>query len=196
MKRVIALAILLSLIGNSQALPEGIGDRADDGCLCHGGSDDSTTVSLVGLPEMYNSSMEYNLTLTIESPVELNEVQGGFRILISQGELIGEGWQILDEGYTHTTEINDRRQWDAVWVAPEADDELATFVIHGNAVNGNGAVSDDEWNSITIAIPGPNYTDEVVTPELSTKEISDIQITVGVIGIIALCALAFYAIKD
>tara|TARA_B100000405_G_scaffold161733_1_gene112912 strand:+ start:134 stop:724 length:591 start_codon:yes stop_codon:yes gene_type:complete len=196
MKRVIALAILLSLIGNSQALPEGIGDRADDGCLCHGGSDDSTTVSLVGLPEVYNSSMEYNLTLTIESPVELNEVQGGFRILISQGELIGEGWQILDEGYTHTTEINDRRQWDAVWVAPEADDELATFVIHGNAVNGNGAVSDDEWNSITIAIPGPNYTGEVVTPELSTREISDIQITVGVIGIIALCALAFYAIKD
>ena len=196
MKRVIALAILLSLIGNSQALPEGIGDRADDGCLCHGGSDDSTTVSLVGLPEMYNSSMDYNLTLTVESPVELNEVQGGFRILISQGELIGEGWQILDEGYTHTTEINDRRQWDAVWVAPEADDELATFVIHGNAVNGNGAVSDDEWNSITIAIPGPNYTGEVVTPELSTKEISDIQITVGVIGIIALCALAFYAIKD
>ena len=196
MKRVIALAILLSLIGNSQALPEGIGDRADDGCLCHGGSDDSTTVSLVGLPEMYNSSMEYNLTLTIESPVELNEVQGGFRILISQGELIGEGWQILDEGYTHTTEINDRRQWDAVWVAPEADDELATFVIHGNAVNGNGAVSDDEWNSITIAIPGPNYTGEVVTPELSTREISDIQITVGVIGIIALCALTFYAIKD
>ena len=196
MKRVIALAILLSLIGNSQALPEGIGDRADDGCLCHGGSDDSTTVSLVGLPEVYNSSMEYNLTLTIESPVELNEVQGGFRILISQGELIGEGWQILDGGYTHTTEINDRRQWDAVWVAPEADDELATFVIHGNAVNGNGAVSDDEWNSITIAIPGPNYTGEVVTPELSTKEISDIQITVGVIGIIALFALAFYAIKD
>lgn len=196
MKRVIALVILLSLIGNSQALPEGIGDRADDGCLCHGGSDDSTTVSLVGLPEMYNSSMEYNLTLTIESPVELNEVQGGFRILISQGDLIGEGWQILDEGYTHTTEINDRRQWDAVWVAPEADDELATFVIHGNAVNGNGAVSDDEWNSITIAIPGPNYTGEVVTPELSAKEISDIQITVGVIGIIALCALAFYAIKD
>ncbi|MAX46122.1 MAG: hypothetical protein CMB24_04910 [Euryarchaeota archaeon] len=196
MKRVIALAILLSLIGNSQALPEGIGDRADDGCLCHGGSDDSTTVSVDGLPEVYNSSMEYNLTLTIESPVELNEVQGGFRILISQGELIGEGWQIIDEGYTHTTEINDRRQWDAVWVAPEADDELATFVIHGNAVNGNGAVSDDEWNSITIAIPGPNYTGEVVTPELSTREISDIQITVGIIGIIALFALAFYAIKD
>ena len=196
MKRVIALAILLSLIGNSQALPEGIGDRADDGCLCHGGSDDSTTVSVDGLPEVYNSSMEYNLTLTIESPVELNEVQGGFRILISQGELIGEGWQIIDEGYTHTTEINDRRQWDAVWVAPEAGDELATFVIHGNAVNGNGAVSDDEWNSITIAIPGPNYTGEVVTPELSTREISDIQITVGIIGIIALFALAFYAIKD
>ena len=124
MKRVIALAILLSLIGQSQALPSGNGDRANDGCLCHGGSDDTTIVNLSGLPAAYNSSVEYNLTLTIESPVELNEVQGGFRVIISQGELIAEGWQVMDGGYTHTTEINDRRQWKAVWVAPEADDEL------------------------------------------------------------------------
>ena len=56
MKRVIALAILLSLIGQSQALPSGIGDRANDGCLCHGGSDDTTVVNLSGLPETYKSS--------------------------------------------------------------------------------------------------------------------------------------------
>ena len=74
MKRVIALAILLSLIGQSQALPDGIGDRANDGCLCHGGADDTTSVNLSGLPGVYNSSVEYNLTLTIESPVESNIV--------------------------------------------------------------------------------------------------------------------------
>ena len=196
MKRVIALAILLSLIGQSQALPSGIGDRANDGCLCHGGSDDTTIVNLSGLPEAYNSSVEYNLTLTIESPVELNEVQGGFRVIISQGELIAEGWQVIDGGYTHTTEINDRRQWEVVWVAPEADDELATFVVHGNAVNGNENANGDEWNSLSIAIPGVNYTGEVTTPDITGKEVTGIQLAVGAIGVIALLSLAFYAIKD
>ena len=196
MKRVIALAILLSLIGQSQALPTGIGDRANDGCLCHGGSDDTTIVNLSGLPETYNSSEEYNLTLTIESQVELNEVQGGFRVIISQGELIADGWQIMDNGYTHTTEINDRRQWEVVWVAPEADDELATFVVHGNAVNGNGNANGDEWNSLSVAIPGTNYTGEVTTPEITGKEVTGIQLAVGAIGVIALLSLAFYAIKD
>ena len=196
MKRVIALAILLSLIGQSQALPSGIGDRANDGCLCHGGSDDTTIVNLSGLPEAYNSSVEYNLTLTIESPVELNEVQGGFRVIISQGELIAEGWQVMDGGYTHTTEINDRRQWEVVWVSPEVDDELATFVVHGNAVNGNGNANGDEWNSLSIAIPGTNYTGEVTTPEITGKEVSGIHLAVGAIGVIALLSLAFYAIKD
>jgi len=196
MKRVIALAILLSLIGQSQALPSGIGDRANDGCLCHGGSDDTTIINLSGLPETYNSSMEYNLTLTIESPVELNDVQGGFRVIISQGELIGEGWQVIDEGYSHTAEINDRRQWEVVWVAPEVDDELATFVVHGNAVNGNGNANGDEWNSMSVAIPGANYTGEVITPDITGKELTGIQLAVGAIGIIALISLAFYAIKD
>lgn len=196
MKRVIALAILLSLIGQSQALPNGIGDRANDGCLCHGGSDDTTIINLSGLPETYNSSVEYNLTLTIESPVELSDVQGGFRVIISQGELIAQGWQVIDGGYTHTAEINDRRQWEVVWVAPEADDELATFVVHGNAVNGNGNSNGDEWNSMSISIPGVNYTGEVTTPDVTGKEVNGIQLAVGAIGIMALLSLAFYAIKD
>ena len=140
--------------------------------------------------------MEYNLTLTIESPVELNDVQGGFRVIISQGELIGEGWQVIDEGYTHTAEINDRRQWEVVWVAPEVDDELATFVVHGNAVNGNGNANGDEWNSMSVAIPGANYTGEVTAPDITGKELTGIQLAVGAIGIIALISLAFYAIKD
>lgn len=196
MKRVIALAILLTLIGQSQALPSGIDDRANDGCLCHGGSDDTTIINLSGLPEVYNSSVEYNLILTIESPVESNDVQGGFRVIISQGEMIAEGWQIMDGGYTHTDEINDRRQWEVVWVAPEADDELATFVVHGNAVNGNGNSNGDEWNSMSIAVPGVNYTGEVTTPDVTAKEVTGIQLTVGVIGIVVLLSLAFYAIKD
>ena len=89
-RQVLALLFILVLAGQSYAFPTGADDRGDNGCLCHGGSDDSTTVTLTGLPEMYNSSQEYNVTLTIESPVEMNEVQGGFRILVSHGEMVGE----------------------------------------------------------------------------------------------------------
>ena len=150
-RQVLALLFILVLAGQSYAFPTGADDRGDNGCLCHGGSDESTTVTLSGLPEMYNASQEYNVTLTIDSPVEMNEVQGGFRILVSHGELVGEGWQIIDNGYTHSSDINDRRVWDAVWIAPEESDKLATFVIHGNAVNGNDEASGDEWNSQSIA---------------------------------------------
>tara|TARA_B100000767_G_scaffold275160_1_gene310762 strand:- start:2656 stop:3288 length:633 start_codon:yes stop_codon:yes gene_type:complete len=196
-RRVLPLLIFLALLGHSQALPTGVNDKGNDGCLCHGGSDESTIVTLSGLPEVYNSSQGYNVTLTIESPVEKNEVQGGFRILISQGELVGEGWQIIDNGYTHTSEINDRRVWDAVWIAPEETDKLATFVIHGNAVNGDNSAlgNGDEWNSQSIAIPGPDYTGEVIEPEISNS-VSNAQLGVGILAITAVIGLTIFAIKD
>ena len=195
MRQLLALLFILVLVGQSYAFPTGADDRGDNGCLCDGGSDDSTTVTLTGLPGMYNSSQEYNVTLTIESPVEMNEVQGGFRILVSHGEIVGEGWQDIDNGYTHTSEINDRRVWDAVWIAPEETDKLATFVIHGNAVNGNDEASGDEWNSQSIAVPGPNYTGEVEAPELSSAP-NNFKLAIGGIAVALVLGLAILAVKD
>ena len=195
MRQLLALLFILVLAGQSYAFPTGADDRGDNGCLCHGGSDDSTTVTLTGLPEMYNSSQEYNVTLTIESPVEMNEVQGGFRILVSHGEIVGEGWQDIDNGYTHTSEINDRRVWDAVWIAPEETDKLATFVIHGNAVNGNDEASGDEWDSQSIAVPGPNYTGDVAAPELSSSP-NNFKLAIGGIAVALVLGLAIIAVKD
>ena len=195
MRQLLALLFILVLAGQSYAFPTGADDRGDNGCLCHGGSDDSTTVTLTGLPEMYNSSQEYNVTLTIESPVEMNEVQGGFRILVSHGEIVGEGWQDIDNGYTHTSEINDRRVWDAVWIAPEETDKLATFVIHGNAVNGNDEASGDEWDSQSIAVPGPNYTGDVAAPELSSSP-NNFKLAIGGIAVALVLGLAILAAKD
>ena len=197
-RQILALLFILVLAGQSYAFPTGADDRGDNGCLCHGGSDDSTTVTLSGLPEMYNSSQEYNVTLTIESPVEMNEVQGGFRILVSQGEMVGEGWQILPDdsnGYTHTSEINDRRVWNAVWIAPEETDKLATFVIHGNAVNGNEEASGDEWNSQSIAVPGPDYTGDIAAPELSSSP-NNFKLAIGGIAVALVLGLAILAVKD
>ena len=194
-RHVLTMLFFLVLIGQSYAYPTGVDDRANDGCLCHGGSDDTTIVTLVGLPEVYNSSQHYNVTLTIESPVEMNEVQGGFRILISQGEFEAEGWQVIDNGYTHTSKINDRRAWDAVWIAPEESDKLATFVIHGNAVNGNDEATGDEWNSQSLAVPGPDYTGEVVAPEIESSP-SNVKLGIGAIAVSLMLGLAIYAVKD
>ena len=194
-RQVLALLFILVLAGQSYAFPTGADDRGDNGCLCHGGSDESTTVTLSGLPEMYNASQEYNVTLTIDSPVEMNDVQGGFRILVSHGELVGEGWQIIDNGYTHSSDINDRRVWDAVWIAPEESDKLATFVIHGNAVNGNDEASGDEWNSQSIAVSGPDYTGDVTAPQLSSSP-NDFKLAIGGIAVALVLGLAILAVKD
>ena len=196
MRRVLALLILLSMLGQIQASPEGIDDIADDGCVCHGGIDDTVSVILDGLPDEYNSSEEYNITLTIESEIEVNEVQGGFRILISEGEIIGDGWQYIKGGYTHTGEINDRRVWNAVWIAPAENDALATFVIHGNTVNGNNEVSGDEWNSLSIAVPGTEYTGDKSAPELTNSSIKSSQIIVAVLAAIILIVLTVPVIRD
>ena len=195
MRRLFVLAMVLVFVGQTQAMPDGIDRRGDDGCLCHGGSDDTTTIILEGLPNEYNSSQQYNITLSIESPVERNNPQGGFRIIISQGEIIADGWQFKDGGYTHTEEITDRRQWDAVWVAPSEDDLLATFIVHGNAVNGDGTVSNDEWNSRSVAVPGPNYDGDVSAPVINSGP-SNSQIAVASLAVLILLSLTVIAVRD
>ena len=196
MRRLITALLLISLLGQIQALPNGVDGRGDNGCVCHGGADDSTSVTLEGLPEEYNSSQEYNITLTIDSPVEMNDVQGGFRIIISEGEIIGDGWQFLGDGYTHSEEINDRRVWDAVWIAPAEEDALATFIIYGNAVNGDGsASSEDEWNSQSLAVPGPEYTGDASPLDLSYSVTSS-QKAIAAIALLGVIVLAVVAIRD
>ena len=194
MKRLLLMAVLLIIISQVEAAPQGIGSIGDNGCVCHGGSKENTTVALFGLPEVYNSSQVYNLTLSIDSPLEKNNPQGGFRILVSHGEIVGDV-QELEDGYTHSESTNNRRVWEFNWTAPDSDTEMVTFIVHGNAVNGNGEPSGDEWNSNSYAVPGTNYTGEVNAPAVDGS-VSPEQLVVGAIGVFAVLALAVIAIKD
>ena len=194
MKRLLVLLFSLAIISQVEAYPSGIGDNGDNGCVCHGAYSEETTVILSGLPDVYNSTQTYDLTLTIESSLEANNPQGGFRILISHGQITGDV-QEMDEGYTHSSSNNNQRTWEFNWTAPESDAELVTFIIYGNAVNGNGAASGDEWNSNSYAVPGQNYEGEIVTPT-TEDSISPRQLAVGVIGIIAVLSLTAMAVKD
>ena len=118
MRKLVFLSILLLLVGQANARPDGIGDVANDGCVCHGGSDDTVNISFVGLPDVYNSSEEYQITLVIESSVEENDVKGGFRILISEGELSGE-LQEIEEGLYSGRIINGREEEEEIYYTNE-----------------------------------------------------------------------------
>ena len=194
-RKLVFLSILLLLVGQANARPDGIGDVANDGCVCHGGSDDTVNISFVGLPDVYNSSEEYQITLVIESSVEENDVKGGFRILISEGELSGE-LQEIEEGYTHSSQTNKQRSWNFSWKAPEKDDKLANFVVHANTVNGNGETNGDEWNSRSFSIPGSGYEGEITTPDVGKTEISNAQTIAALIGLSVLIGLAIMVAKD
>ncbi len=203
MTRVTVFLICLVFVTPVNSLPTGIDDRGDDGCVCHGGIDDTTTVSITGLPEMYNSSQSYNFTLKIESPIQesqnMNDAKGGFRVIVSKGEIIGDGWQFIEGGYTHNVSINSQRTWNATWIAPSDDSIYSSFIIHGNAVNGNGESSGDEWNSNSLVVKGINFTGEVESPVIGSDEKyhnKDTFYIISGLGLFSLIVIIYFVSKD
>lgn len=194
MRKLVILLILVTLIGQTQARPNGIDSTGNNGCVCHGAADDSTSVNLEGLPEIYNTSATYQLTLSIDSEVEANNPQGGFRIIVSHGILSGEVVD-LDGGYTHNESTNNQRSWNLTWTAPESSEELVTFTVHANAVNGNEESTGDEWNSNSYAVPGPDYEGDIEKPNTDFSA-SSTQKIVAAIGLIAVISLVIIAVRD
>ena len=46
-----------------EALPSGVGEVANRGCLCHGCESAEVEVSAYGFPEVYNTSEIYNISI-------------------------------------------------------------------------------------------------------------------------------------
>ena len=69
--RILALTIVLSTLlavaPQFSAQPQGIGSQGDPGCQCHGAANTATIVTLDGLPEQFNVSETYDLTLTVRN---------------------------------------------------------------------------------------------------------------------------------
>ncbi|MGB0950510.1 MAG: choice-of-anchor V domain-containing protein [Poseidonia sp.] len=159
--------LLVALMAAPQftAAPGGIGAAGDQGCTCHGGASPDTTVIVDGLPTTYNASETYTFTVTVQNDVmEINEVDwngraGGFRILVSHGDIVAVPdslSQMMDGGLTHTDEANTVRSWTFEWTAPAADDLNVEMTIYGNAVNGGNGAGGDHWNVATASIAGIN----------------------------------------
>ena len=177
---LITLAFLASVFAMPQfsAAPNGIGEAANNGCLCHGLSQSADTqVTVSGLPEQFNASETYSFTVTIQNDVMALDGDGvvtdgsrtvpygGFRIFVASGGATISGVdatlvQELEGGLSHTVDGNKLRSWDFEFTAPADDTKTVELVVYGNAVNGNsgagGGTSGDYWNKVEISIPGIN----------------------------------------
>ena len=135
------------------------------GCSCHGTTpSDSVTASIEGLPDSYNYSEEYELTLSfLGGPSNPNNInQGGFNLWASHGTLsVVDGTaqiSVNDGSATHTEAGNDQTSWTVKWTAPSADRNV-DLVLHVTSVNGNAGTDQgaqgDEWNRVVAKISGP-----------------------------------------
>ena len=154
--------LFIALFASSlvSGVPGGLGEEANQGCLCHS-QDSPVDLSLSGLPDAYEANTTYNLTLTVASSVPSLEgaSTGGFRLLVSNGTVNGDEqlMQEMDGGWTQTASGSELRTWSLTWQSPEDNTSRTEFIVHGNTVNGNNATSGDAWSTLEVVIPGVAY---------------------------------------
>ena len=196
---VIILTILLA-IPVTQSYPRGVGEVANDGCVCHGVIRETTNIIVEGLPTKYESNTSYNVTIKVDGDVgnqSNNSAFGGFRMLVSHGEIILENIskaQFIEGGWTHSEEGNKFRQWNFTWTSPMDNTSYVEFKIHGNAVNGNDDSYGDEWNSLSFKLPGVENTDELKTQN-NIYEFELYEKAILVFASLAIIMMAYRAIK-
>ena len=154
----IAIAMVVSPAVNS--LPTGIGgdNIQTQGCNCHNTLPSSNVIpSLAGLPEEYNVSTTYTLTISFSGgPAEGGVNSGGFNLWASGGD-----FSVVDATVqarsptelTHTEAGNDYRSWTIEWTSPDHGRNV-DFILHVNSVNGDGANTggNDEWNRLDVTV--------------------------------------------
>ena len=196
-RRIVASSVLLLALAMCNlvvASPNGLGSEANQGCQCHS-PQERTVVELEGLPDAFASNSTYQLTLTVVSPIVAveNGSQGGFRLLIDEGTIdVGNSTTVQprDGGWTQTTNGSNHRSWVFEWRTPEVNDTAATFVVHGNAVNGNNAPTGDGWTTLELVVPGEAYQGPL-TPDEGIDGVSASDRALLVIGLVLIGGLVW-----
>jgi hypothetical protein len=196
--RSTAINLWLVLIGMLLMAPTissvqtGVGEAGENGCTCHGGEFTGTVVSIEGLPSAYEVNTTYNLTIFIDSTIDLDSTnyQGGFRLATNGvGTIVFADTnevQVIQEGWTHTENGTYQRSWNLSWSSPETPTKAVEFILIGNAVNGNLQSSGDGWNSFAKAIPHVDDNAQLDQPVVH-REIDTLDLAVFVVGLSAMC---------
>lgn len=195
---IFGTALLLLVLGapTFSSMPTGVGELGDNGCTCHGGDSTSVSVNVLGLPELYAPNMTYNLSIVIYGPPQddANSHQGGFRFTVTSGAVVFENstnTQSLEDGWTHQLSGTYQRVWNFTWTPSNDSLDPVEFIVHGNAVNGNGQSSGDAWNSFGAAIAHQDAPQEPEQPVFD-RDIGALDWTVFAAG---LAALMFFLVR-
>ena len=198
---MLVLVLLALLIPFATSAPWGIGEIANDGCLCHGERNTNTQVEIQGLPDSFEANMTYNFSITVSSqsvPANLDGEIGGFRLLITGGTVgfnSSEGFvQNLENGWTHTEAGNAVRHWNLSFTSPNDKASFVDFTVYGNAVNGNQASTGDEWNSVEFRLPGVQYEGESLSG--NNDDFSPLDYSVGLVSLLVLSCLFLITLRD
>ena len=184
---IVAIMVALMAVPTGNSLPVGIlSPQADgveaNGCFCHtdGPFSSDVVLNLTELPENFNVSKIYTLTLILSGGPEPMDGgnQGGFFVRASHGTLEpidNKTWVPEGETYlTHNEYGNNFREWTFNWTAPESDTIVAKFTVYGNSVNGNAGggagASGDYWNKAEFQVAGVNAKISLEEEEMSVPQ--------------------------
>ena len=157
---ILALAMVIAPAVTS--LPTGISGIKDSGCNCHGTDPSDSVVPFIGgLPESYNASETYTVTVSFTGGpgTEGNKNLGGFNLWASAGTFTVSDSDVRiwsPNEVSHSYEGNDQRSWTFDWVAPDSG-AAVDFILHTNSVNGNegnDGSSGDMWNRADATVLG------------------------------------------
>ena len=122
------------------------------GGYCHGGSTLTATVSLSGQPSTYTAGSTYTLSISVTGgPSSSN---GGFALDVDKGSLSSPGTGVkVNTAANSATHSNDNyRSWSLDWTAPSTGSGVVSIDVAANAVDGNGAYTNDVWDTATYQI--------------------------------------------
>ena len=178
-RKLVPLTLVLILLFSMTPLTSGNSNGiygSGSGCgggYCHGSSTNAV-VSMSGQPSSYTPGQSYTLSISVTGGASAS--QGGFSLDVSTGTLSAGGIGIMavkvnsgGTSATHTT--NSYRSWSVDWIAPSSGSGVAIFDLAGNAADGNGYNSNDNWDTISFQIP------EAGAPTNTPPSVSNLQLS-------------------
>lgn len=136
------------------SFPQGISGKSESGCGgCHGSSaSQGTSVTITGLPGLYEPSKNYSLTIEVTS-TDVPGNDGGFDLSVTAGTLVvtdTTNTQLKGGDLTHTDAGWHQRSWSFNWTAPTGGS--VTFYVAGLAADGDASANGDTWNTYSVTL--------------------------------------------
>ena len=160
-RKLVPLALVLILLFSMAPLTSGNSGgiyNQGSGCgggYCHG-SNTNAVVSMSGQPASYTAGQSYTLSISVTGGASGNN--GGFSLDVDKGTLsAGIGFAVnvnqAQNSATHSITGSSYRSWSVDWIAPSTGSGIATLDLAGNAADGNGGNTGDNWDAISFQIP-------------------------------------------